>query len=152
MNGAGVQIDDMARQVDDLLAEQRSHPRAQRSGVAAREATIEIAPVRQVTGVLDEAEDVDDGHRDQRPAQPADRRRTQQPADDLGAVDLVAVDRPAHQQHRPGLATVHHFHRNMQRCMGIEFGHRDVELCAGAWRDAHTGEFEGSSCHSPSLM
>ncbi len=147
MQGPGVQVDDVGGLIDDLLAEQRRHAAAKRPRLAAREAAVEIATVGQVAAVLNEAEDVDDGHADQGAPQPLDLPRAQQPAHDLHAVDLVAMDAAADQHHRARLATVHHLHRNVEGRMGIESGRRHIDLLTGSGGHAGSGELEGSASH-----
>jgi hypothetical protein len=86
---------------DHLGEEQVRHPRAQRAFRVAGKAAVQVAPVRQVAGAVDEAEQVHHRHQHQGAVQPVQHLQRAQPADDLHAVQLVAVNGGAHQQHRP---------------------------------------------------
>ena len=60
-----MQVDDVGHVLHDLGAQQVGNAPAQGATLAAREAAVQVAAVRQVTGALHKTEDIDDGHRDQ---------------------------------------------------------------------------------------
>ncbi len=90
------------------------------------------APVRQIAGLVDEAEHVDDRHRDQRPAQALEIGVLQQAADHLDAVEFVAVNRGADQQGRSLLPAVDDLDRDVQRGMGVQLGRFQFDAGAGS--------------------
>src|SRR5690554_5011344 len=83
MDGPGMQVDDMADLINNFLLEQVRHPGSQRAFLAAGKAAVKVPPVRQITGLLDKAEYVDNGNGNQSPAQPANGRHGQQAPDDF---------------------------------------------------------------------
>jgi hypothetical protein len=76
--------------------------RGQRAFCAARKGAVEIAPVRQITRMVQEAESVDDRHGKQRAAQFFEMRRAQKSPHDLDADDLVAMHGGADKHCRSG--------------------------------------------------
>jgi hypothetical protein len=144
---AGVQVDAVLRAADHLLQKQMRDARRQRTRFAAGETAVEIAPVRQVAGMVQKGQRIDHRHGEQRARQLLQRRHQQQATDDLHADDLVAVQRRADEQHRPRPAPVQHAHRQRHRRAGVEIGDRDLrrELVAG--RDRMAGDEKGRDAH-----
>ena len=92
MQGRRVQIDAVAAAAYHLAEEEIGHEAGQRTAVGTRKAAVEIAPVWHVARVVEKAEAVDDGHRQQAcPASVLQRRMDQDAPDDLDALDLVAM-------------------------------------------------------------
>ena len=83
----------------------------QRAGRRAREASIEVAAVRQISCVGQIAVNIDDWDGDQRPPQSPDQRMAKQAANDLNAVDLVAMDCSTHDQGGARAFSVHNLGR-----------------------------------------
>ena len=115
----GVQVDPVGAVGDDFPQEGLGDAPGQGAAAGAGKGAIEVAPVRQVAGVVDKAVDVDDRDRDQGAAYPLEQRVLQQPADDLHAIDLVPVDCRAHEQYRPRALAADHLHADRQVVVGI---------------------------------
>jgi hypothetical protein len=99
-----------------------------------REHPVEIAPIRQIAGVGDEAERVDHRHCQQGPVESSQRPQAQQPADDFDADDFVTVDRSTEKQHRPRLPSMHHVDRERHRLMRRQYADRQIDGAPGAGR------------------
>ena len=111
----GVQIDPVGAVRDDLADERVGEPRGHRAPVGARERAVQVAPIRQVARLGDEAVHVDHRHAEQRAGQPRSVPwRAEQAADDLDAVDLVAVHGRGDEQARARAA------RPWITCTGID--------------------------------
>ena len=123
-----MQVDDVCAAGDDGLEKQVG--RACRDGppLAARKAAVEVAAVRQVARLVQEAEQVDDGHEHERAAQAVQRSQRAQATDNFDAVELVAVDPRAHEEHGALPAAVDHLHGHVQRRLGIQLRHGQFEL------------------------
>ena len=76
---------------------------------------VEVAPVGQIARAADEAEHVDDGDAQKRAADALGMQRAQQPADDLDAVQLIAVDGRGDEHGRPRPRAMQHVHRQGDR-------------------------------------
>ena len=111
MDGGGVQVDADLRALDDLGQEEMREPGRKRARRRTRERAVEVAPVGQIARAADEAEHVDDGHAQQRAADAFGMQRAQQPADDLDAVELIAVNGRADEHGRPRPRAVQNVHR-----------------------------------------
>jgi hypothetical protein len=90
--GAGVKIDAVFAEVGDLSHEEMRQTRGRRPLGRARKAAVQIAPVREVTILTQEAVDVDDGHGNDAAGQLLRSQTREHLADDLDAVEFVAVD------------------------------------------------------------
>src|SRR5690606_29906045 len=146
VHGAGVQVDGVGAQIEHLGLEQVRHACAKAAGFRAGKAAVQVATVRQVTGLVNKTEHVDHRHRDQGTGKIAQAADLQQAANDFHAVELVAVDRGADQQHRPGLLAMHHMHGNIQRRVGVELRGGHFHHGALARRNAGAGQLE--RCHA----
>ena len=131
VDGAGVQVHRVGGAVQHLGLELPGHARAQAAGFRAGERAVEITAVGQVPGLVNKAEHIDHRHRQQGAVKPVERRMTQQPADDFHAVQLITVDRRAHQQHRPRPPPVDHMNRHVQRRLRIKLRQRQLHLDPG---------------------
>ncbi len=107
-----MQIDSVGAVANDLVDEQVCDPGRERALGGAGKAAVEIAPVRQVTGLVDEAVDVDHRHRHQRAGQPVEGLDVEQPADDLDSVELVTVHGRGDEQAGAVPLAVHDMHRH----------------------------------------
>ena len=114
----------------------------------AGEGAVEIAPVGQVARLGNETVDVDHRDRDQGAAQRSILVR-QQAANDFDAVDFVAVNGRADQQHRSGLAAVHDVHRHVDAGVGVETRQRNIDRLPPAGLDADAGDLDGGTPFSP---
>src|SRR3569832_1456973 len=74
---AGVEIDAMGRVAHDLLHEKVREARGERAVGRAGEAAVQVTPIRQITRLMDEAMDVDDGHGEQHTADAFQQRQLQ---------------------------------------------------------------------------
>lgn len=97
MHGRGVQIDDVAAAHHDVVEKPARQARRDGPAAAAREGAIQIASVRKIAGLIEKAEKVDHRHQHQRAAQPVEALQDAQSADDLHAVEFIAVNRGAAQ-------------------------------------------------------
>ena len=61
-----MQVNDMGGVINDLIAKQRRDSAAQRTFFATRKTAVQVATVRQVTRLLEKAENIDHRHRNQR--------------------------------------------------------------------------------------
>ena len=96
---------------------------------------VEVAPIGQVAGLLDETEDVDDRDGQNTPREPLRLEALEHSVDDLHAVDLVAVDGGVEPEGGPGLGSVNGHHRNRQPITGWQAPRRQLESLARAGRD-----------------
>ena len=128
--GAGVQVDTVGGVGDNLRHKGVGYAAGQGAAGRAGEGAIEVAAVGQVAGVVDKTVDIDDGNGDQRALEPVHQGVFQQAADDLHAIDLVAVDGGAHKQLRAGQLAAHDLYADGQRVVGIGRRHRDFDIGA----------------------
>ena len=147
MDGTGMEINDVSNLFHDLRAQQIRNATAQGTGFTAGETPVQVSPVRQVAGALHEPENIDDGHRHQGAPQMSQGGIGQHAANNLHSVDFVPVNGATHHQNGPTPATMHHFHRNMQRRVGVEFGHRHFNGLPGAGLDLGTGNIKRRAGH-----
>jgi hypothetical protein len=85
--------------------------------------------------VLDDTVDVDHRHRDQRATQAPYLRRGEQPANDLDAVELVAMDRRTDEQARAWAPPMHHVHRHVELGVRDQVAHRQLDGLSTAGLD-----------------
>ena len=117
-------------------------PRCQRSVRRPRKRAIEIASIGQVARTADEAENVDHGDAQERAPDALRIERAQQAADDLNAVDLIAVDCRRYEHRRTGLRAVQHVNRQRDRCMIGQLGDGQVHQPTLARLDGQSSDDE----------
>ena len=142
MDGGGMQVDADLRSLDDLAEEQMRQPRSQRAVRRPRKRAIEIASIGQVARTADEAENVDHGDAQERAPDALRIERAQQTADDLNAVDLIAVDCRRYEHRRTGLGAVQYVHRQRDRCMIGQLGDGQVHQPTLARLDGQSSDDE----------
>ena len=124
MDSTGVKIHRMGSTVQYLGLELPGHTRAQAAGFRARKATIQIAAIGQVAGLVNKTEYVHHRHRQQGAAERLERRMTQQTTDDFHPVEFISMDSCTDHQNRSGATTMDHMDRHIQRRLRIK-------LCQG---------------------
>ena len=142
MHGCRMQVDAVIAALDHLLQEQMGQARCQRPFRAAGKGAVEIAPVGQIAAAPDEAEGVNDRDQQHRPGDPAQGGGAGEPADDLDADDLVAVDRRADKDRRPLVAPMDHLHRQRGRRMVRHHAERDIYRLAPPGRNGGAAQFK----------
>ena len=143
VQGPRVQVDAVGRLAGDLGHEGPRQARCQGALGRAGEAAVEVAPVRQVAGLGDEAVDVDHRHSDQGAAQLLEPGALQQASHDLDPVDLVAVDGGADEQARTRASAVDDVDRQGDFGRRVAASHRDRQGPAGPGRDDLAVQLEG---------
>ncbi len=127
-----MQVDAHRALVDDLGHEQMGQSSSRRSPPRAGEGPIQVAAIRQITGLDDEAKRVDYRHGDHGSLEALGIEFADDLSDDLDAVQLVAVDC----SRQPYVGT-----------LGPTVDHRDGEgLFRSGW---HPGEGEFDSLLAP---
>jgi hypothetical protein len=91
VNGRTVQIDAVGGSGHHFVQEKVGQLRGQRAFQAAGKAAIEVAAIRQIAAVADEAERVDDRHDEQSPAADCQRLGCKQAAADRYPRKLVTM-------------------------------------------------------------
>src|SRR3569623_662483 len=127
VQGTGMQIDAVGGVAHDLGHEQVGETGGERAVGGAGKAAVELTAVRQITRVMNEAKDIDEGHGQQHAADALLQRQAQQAPDDLDAIDLIAVDRRRYEQPRARLPAVHHVHRHGDFAMSVEPRHPEID-------------------------
>jgi hypothetical protein len=137
-----MQVDPHIRAAHHLVHEDMRQLRRHGARRQARKHAVEVAPVGQVAGMVEKAEGIDDGHRQQRARHRAQRRGPQQAAHDLDANHLVAVDRRRHEHYRPRAPPVDDLDREMHRRVIGQLAHRDIDAGTGARRNLFATDLE----------
>ena len=146
-----MEIDSVFAAIDDLGHEEMCQPRGQRALGGAGKAAVEVTPVGEIAVLVDETEDVDDGHRQHPAGEPAGVERVEQLMDDFEAVELVPVDGGVEPDRRSRLLAVEHDDGQRQPVAGGEPRNVEIESQPLAGWDLVAADLEDvshSSCVS----
>ena len=149
--GAGVQVDADLTLVDDLGHEEVGDAAGQRAAGRSGETPVEVAAVGEIAVTVHEADDVDDGHGEQGPADRLGVDLGHDPSDHLDPDDLVAVDGSTDPDRRAFVATMDDVDGKADVRAGDETGDREADLLGHARANLDRADGEGGPGLPPPL-